>query len=1378
MVTIVCRLLNMALQSQGVHEPDGVHWANRWAELQNAFSLSQGEVINLKEQVAQLRERRVGETLAALAEKPVDQEVTLRAALLETKREVETLHNEIVAERCQNSKLSDELQSRVEDLARLSNDKYNLQLEKSSVTHEIQGIGRERDTLLRAYKKNEKVAADLRLELERLSTEREKLFNEKCEVRRSLTLEVNDARADAQAQRLVAEGAQESLREAEQRAREAQQRLDVTTISTKSEKTNLEAKVALLEEQLQRGTEMHKATKSATEARLASTSEQLLRAQAALDSSQKEAEKLKKVNEELNGKLMNSENLIRRFLGDDEFSIPDLIEVDRLRGDLAKESSQRQYLQEMLADVQQQVSARYPALRNQQDEMTSLRSKVEELTLQNEGLVAQVRSLEQDQRASSCAEVLDLCAQIDRTPRAVNLESDVRDAATGRETPRSVKCCVGQGPPARAWQADSKFRDIQDLSEQNELLRKSILERTERETEMKREFELLQKDQDQQMEDVKRHLEEKAEQMQVLAETAAWLARERDDAQQMLDRRQTQKCEPPERGASLEKVTTAADPDAGLAEVRRQKVLEEHLARERKKTEQLQKNLEECVDKVDDHKHKILAHQKDAALLRAALQTEEASRRDVATQLNQARRDVSQLTASLAAERSKVAALQKINATLQADKAASEQISTDLHAQLAREGDAYRGLKRDLESSFAKESQLLKMKVQALERDLSASRAELTASSLPDPVDQPDAGARAATKSDGGGTAELLMRVRFAEEQAEEHSRNSALWKSVVAAHESDLQSKQREIQEMQDVVSRLQSQQGGHNREVEQASERARQLESQIADLHRQVCQLQAQLNRKNEASQASQLEGEAKVKGTESMLDLAQREVTNIREEMGHLRRQHQQAMEAHAVDSRHLKQAEESCAALESEVRALQEANSDLEDRLLAARTERTSQLQCLSEQLLHAEAHARALREETARYQEHLLALSQPDSESAKIVASEMRIARETGELRRHELELKCAGTEREAKLLRSEVLDLQCRLDKEQREVAHLHDEVQREQRAISKVGQIGLLEDENRRLQLEVKKLEDESSKAQALLVAARSEVEPLHQSNSELERKQSDLETSKKELEVKLEVWKAQYDEILSKFEAASLPAYMKLKTESARWETERNELTGQNVKLTEEVKQLVAEIGQLGPLKERADVALSVALDYQRSLEAMMKQERSAHVTVESAPERISGSLATAPNPFSVGGSIEAALFSGASGGAQPNTSTKRKALTTEGAEVAPASPVKVLRTSSNEKLLRTSSDDCLDLSVDASISSAAVTPAAVVDVVPAPKKAPFSAKARPAVSSACAALTAGGGGGGFSNAGELRVGGPGSSVVSVPEVVDLEGQVDPSH
>ena len=72
---------------------------------------------------------------------------------------------------------------------------------------------------------------------------------------------------------------------------------------------------------------------------------------------------------------------------------------------------------------------------------------------------------------------------------------------------------------------------------------------------------------------------------------------------------------------------------------------------------------------------------------------------------------------------------------------------------------------------------------------------------------------------------------------------------------------------------------------------------------------------------------------------------------------------------------------------------------------------------------------------------------------------MKRAREIGELQRQELELDKSRLDREAKSLRAEVVDLQRRLEAEQREALKLQAEVKRENKAVDKLGQCMYLED-------------------------------------------------------------------------------------------------------------------------------------------------------------------------------------------------------------------------------------------------------------------------------------------------------------------------------
>lgn len=1310
--------------------PEAVDWANRWAELENAFAALEADRDSLKVEVGQLRRQHVDQAMTeistsskATAAESQEELREMRARLEEARSQAELRLAAVVEERNRSAKLSEELQERTKDLAELSKQKLQMQCDKYKAESELLPVREARDKAFLEKEEAERFAEQLRLELTELTKDRNRLFREKSDEGRRLLEMAEAAKADSAFHQKVAEEAREAQRLARQQAAALEQRLREKLEDFGAERSSLEQKLQLRAEQLERMTGLRDSLQQQLEeARQAQEASAAMQAKAEAESSALHSSMAK-----LQGKTENlevqHEELLRQRVPGAESGVPpgfgslsELVrEVTSAREEALSERQARIQLQEVLQEVEREVRARYPALLSQREEAERLRRVASQLTKQNEGLLLQVQELE----AAKCRAEAH-CNKAERSERII--EAHARDIAKQlailvHDNRRlNLKGPSGPSSDLQALEADRRaFRSVQDLAEQNEALRKSVARLTgECETKAQLELQTMREEQDKQVEAWTKHLEEKAEQMKALADTVVRVTKERDEAKVALEKLQARETEgtapeviqgAPQQGLreqlaavreEFSKSTSKLHADVSELRTSELKARQElatvrgQLDFELSRKGDIEASHQRSEQRLEELRQRLKVQDERAVLLEEAKRREESTVLELEASLGQARRDRGQLEMEIKRERVKVHELEKFNATLLAKESAHGQAMVELQARIAHETDNYREMKRDLEAGYKREESLLREQLELSKQrqeDLQRSVEELEKARAARETEASEARARVAElekatakleaklsqtteelhelreagaarprrgsevaadakaqlerslaswetstgalASQGeGAVARLEKRLRLAEEREKDHQRNSELWKSLLASHEADLVQQRAETAKLTAELETLRTRQSEDCKNLEAAEQREQGLRAKLQDLEQATLGLKSQLDAKAAEVQEAVLEGERKAREAGGRLERAERESAGAKDVVGEWQQRHREAVTAHSRDIQELDDIQQRLRTLESEARELRREKADLTGEADRARNERSEELKALTERLEQAEKHSKSLAAEVRTYQEHFLALSQQKAadaegkgagseEGVQRIASEMRHARELGELKRQELELDNSRLSREAKALEAEVEDLQKRLDNEQREVLRLQAEVRLEHRAVAKLGQLSLLEDDKRRLEAEVKSLEARLAEANKKVDSGKALSEPLERSIEEKKRQQEIFDQALKECEAKADEWKTLYNEMVVKFDAHDVQEFKKLKQEETKWQTQRKELQAKLEKLQEDLKQRGLEVATSQGLKAKVDELNKALVAEKSGREAEKKKQAELQVELKNKEE-----------------------------------------------------------------------------------------------------------------------------------------------------------------
>lgn len=1285
--------------------PEGVDWANRWAELQNSAAAAEAERGALQDELDDLRKSRVGEAMGQEAREESRGLEQLNLQLDEARRQTEARLSDVVAERARSAKISEELQQRVADLSRLSTEKLKLQYERNSAESALLLVREERDQLQHSRDEETSTIDELRRDLSEVTDDREKLLRDREDARRKFALELQVAHSEARHHRQSAEDAREALRLAREENAAVERRIREKTEQCAEERAALEKKLELRADQLSR----IEALQSVTQKELAEMASDLKAARATADGCSGEAAELRQHNAGLEQQFRelaskHEELLCQHVPGAGTQSLAGFASVSELvqeaataRTQALQERQERQRLQEVLAEVEREVRARHPALVAQRDKLDRAQEAERHLSEQNEGLLATLQDLERSQRDSEIR-----AQQSQRSVRI--LEAHARDVAKQlavlvHENRKLAGLSSSQlgGFEATALEDDrAAYRTVQDLADQNEMLRKKVaLLADTGDTNAQKELAQLQFEQEKQMEEWSKHLADKAAQMKALVDTNERLAKERDAALELAA-----------KGSGFAEPTLLAEPmlpSVAVPVQQRDFVPREHLAAVREEftkcSEMLQHDAKEArasefsvrqalassqaqlefevsrkkdleVDvklagqKLEQRKEQLEIKEKREASLEQSLRQEEAVKRDLEASLVRAKKNADELHSQVKAAQSKLDHIQQSNITLLAEKSANGQLIIDLQARLTQESALFKDMKRDLEDSFKREEGRLKEQVQHTEQRHSGARQrieELDAQCTERKAEVGEARARQAeaeaqyaranaalaertkqledlhasagaharygidaevteaeaqlersrtAREKDPEVAKLKKELSFAEEMKQEHARSEERWKFLLGQHEKDLATSRASEAELHRQLRELREGQAKFDEKTDQAHKREFALEESARDLNREIEKLRALLAKKEEEFAEAKLEGEKQVHNANCRLEELQRQQGGNADDVDSWQRKHREAVSAHALDIELLQNLRERNESMEKELRETRSLFEQFRDEAERARAEKTDDAAGIQQRLARAEELSRSLEAENRKYQEHLLALSDQKAagdgvtvgsaqdEAVQRIAGEMKCARELSEAKRQELELDRDRLQREVRALKDEAKSLQRRLDDEQQEALRLQAEVRREERAMAKMGQLSLLEDENRSLAAEVKSVEARLEEASSALDAKSSEMEPLNLRIRELVRKEEEADRGRQELEARADEWKRLYDEVVQKFDAFDVGAHKKLKDDYAKSQDLQQQFQRQVQKLQADLKNQGEQQKGLKAAAAEAEAMKKRSADFEKQL------------------------------------------------------------------------------------------------------------------------------------------------------------------------------------
>jgi len=1298
------------VQPAAVHfepPPEGVDWANRWAEIENTMRHLEDERDALKLENTRLNEKCLAQAVAAKqqAQMPLpdtEELQKLREDHSKSSTLAESRMNDVVAERNKCARLSQELQSKISDLAKLSTEKFQAQYEKSVAESELLPLREERDRLIFERRERDKLIDELRNENSVLADEKNKLFLDKARVQRELAGERDSARADAQFQSQEAEKARDGERTAQNEAADAKQSLRECRESCDDELACQEAKYKLQREQLDREHELResaqkqisefKSSRDASEKALHNANAEMARLHVKVDELQKALNTLETEHEELLRKHVQVTEAAAAETGaeDADASLEDMLpgefpsltalvrEVTTSRSEILKLKQDKEQLQEVLADVEREVRARYPALLSQREEVERLRRVANQLTHQNEGLLANVQSAERGHREAGLhAKQKERSAQI--------LEAHARDMA--RQLAVLVhenRKLTGQAPALlpgsdlQALEEDRKaFRSVQDLTEQNESLRKSVARLTEEcETAAQRELKEMREEHNQQVERWQQHLEEKGEHLKALVDTNKRLTEERDDAQRKLKEKQVAASQAgaPADGAEgdapadgsgqhrelvpakhlqtvREEFTKFSDhmrkenKEARESELKAREELAETRGRHRSETsraDRAEMQLGDSTKQLEEKRSKIEALERRLAALEDKSRREEELVHELEAQLGQMRRDKDLVEMQLKLERSKAEGLENKNNSLLAQKATTEQRMLDIQGRMLQEADGYKKMKDDLEESYKSREDLLREQVSLAEQrhgDLQQTVREITAARIERETQAADARtqlaqvegsrvllekqiveikyeldqhrAEAARKTRRGAEVaaeaeeqlrqsvaarekdpeivKLEKQLKFAEDREQRLTKDAEIWEDLIKKHQSELAKKKEQVEELENDLTAARERHDKHQEELANSKKRELATEERSQQHARENGTLRDQLDKAQLEIEKARIEQEEKLRQALNRADISENEMAIARKEAEKHKEKHHETLGSHDQKVKQIEEANERYRLLEEKARDLSKSNGDLKALCERLRTERAGEVKDLRQRAEMAEEHNKLMAAESKKYQEQLYAVvSHPGgdaTEAEERIAKELRLSREIGEKKRQELELDRARLERESKRLKDESRELHKRLDDEHQRVLQLQAQVNRENRASVKLGQLGLVEDENRRLNEEIKSFQSRLEDTQSRLEAEQRVTEPLQRNNRDLKLKEEQWDNVKRSLSVQIEEWKALYNDAVHKFDQIDHNEHKRLREESVKWAGEKSNFIKQIQKSEEDLKKTTDDLRKRGEDLAQAD-------------------------------------------------------------------------------------------------------------------------------------------------------------------------------------------------
>lgn len=627
---------------------------------------------------------------------------------------------------------------------------------------------------------------------------------------------------------------------------------------------------------------------------------------------------------------------------------------------------------------------------------------------------------------------------------------------------------------------------------------------------------------------------------------------------------------------------------------------------------------------------------------------DETSKREVESQLAQVKKEAALAEKRTRQHEAKVSELERTNASLVAEKAAHIQAVSDLQARSAREADLYTELKRSVEASFKREEQVLTDKLATSQQRnedlsknvevLSAVRLKLqqdvlefqkvadalkeTNAQLKDDVKEAESKVALSHQNVeasrfASGTVEdaprLQQALKLAEEREIEYKKTANTWKTLSEEQEKELKDKGVEITNIQKILDETLQQNAKVETEAATLREASQDSDAHTQELARKLMELQGSLEGREAEIAKVRLESEKCSQKSVSDAEDAKQQSRLALVSAEDWERKHNRIIQDHGLTISELDTLKTRYFTLDREVRELREKSSALQGEATRARAERADEVDTLKTRLEQEEEHNRVLVMETKRYQEHLVAIAGRGGETKETTEllqldSQAAAVREQDEKRRQQLEVEKARVEREARALQLQVETLQKSLAQEQRTVLRLQSEVRSEQRAISKMGQFALLEDENLHLSENLKVVEAELEEIKQKRDKDILEATPVSKQLASLKRKEETWERRQRELEATADEWKRLHEEVVVRFEAKDATELRKevkhLKEEALNVAKQKQQALARVEGLQEDLRQKNQELAGNQALKMRNEELQGLQKQSQTKNEGLNKR------------------------------------------------------------------------------------------------------------------------------------------------------------------------------
>lgn len=1154
------------------YPPEGVEWANRWAELENAYAELEAQRDSLQLEVDGLR-RSQDSLQEGAPSAPSNEELDgLREQLEEAKKQADLRFTEEVRKEEKISRLAIELEQQTLRLSEISKQKFQLEYEKTRTESEILPITSARDRL-----QNEKDAQDKLIE--QLRKEQDQLFNEKFEMARNLRRELEAAQAEVKYHQNVAEEA----REAQYRERKLKEELQV---QLKDEREDFAAKEAVLEEncrikqeQLDRTTRLWQTCREQLDVAVrgleqgAEFEKQRNAVQAELEELRQEYESFKQEHEDF---------LRRRLPGADTGELPrgfeSLTELVRIantsREEALKERAARENLQQVLQDIEKEIRQRYPVLMSQVQELRELRNQNAELKEQNKIIYAKAREYAiynrdaetRAQRAEQSNKMVEAHAQDLTKQLAIMLYEKNRRTTINLAGTSRTWFALNQAEEENEWPMTS----VQEVVEQNVSLRKALRQVEERcRREDVQEMERLQSREEQFEEELEQKGEELKSlqaQLQEVKETLEEAARDRDAAVRKVKTLEAGGASGPLAGNS-QAVGQGAAPSGASASP--EALSEREALRLKWEREELSDRCERQAAQLKDLEAKGAQAVRDLAVGDAQLQFERQRRSDSEEASKRLEVELKELKERFSQSRARVLQIEYIEGESRRLEAENRSLKDKLHAIEANKQIA------PLQEELLEQTKQRNVDLEA-DRNLHKSKAEEW-KSLYDACKfkQED------FEKWNAQEAELNTKIAELEEtlsqkEAETHAR------------QADLEAEQTQLKEEREKNDALTKAQEDLEKDLKEKDRLSQEAVAQQTELNKKVTQLEEKLEEERKQAQA----------------------VSKMRDDLDKEIKDQEKRLKANdSLKQLHSKRIE----LMTAEKNKLTEENTKLKGDLAksfpqAEKTKLTEEISKLKTEMSKRipEAEKVKLTEEIAKLKQDA-AKRLPEAERTKF----------TEEIAKLKAEAAKRPSEADKTKMTEEISKLKVELGKRlpEAEKIKLNEEIAKLKAEVSK----RLPEAEKTKLTEEINKLKAEAGKkvseAPAAPEAEKSKLsEEITQLKAELAKRLPEAEKIK--LNEEIAKLKAELGKRPSEAEKTKLnEEIVRLKAELMKRLPE-----AEKSKMVEEITRLKNEVAKrcspedLKVVQKQGDLAIHLAMEYRKAVEALLAE---ADKSQEKPPE-----------------------------------------------------------------------------------------------------------------------------------------------------------------